>query len=341
MRCAIVGAGNIVEDIHLPALRAIKGVEVAALCDSDPQRASSFSKKYTIPAAYSSVDDLLNSNAHVQFVDIATPPHTHYELTRQCLSAGLHVIVEKPLALNSAEAHELDELARSRGQKLCVLQTYRFRGAVLQAFEAVHRGTLGKLRHVAITSRGDDPFQKRAVWGWPSAATKLLLYELAIHYVDLELQFAGPVRGVSGFRSLRDDLAGAVTEIYAIVNHESGVTATLDLQVKTASNYTRLELLGSSSDVLIELFPESFRLRRGQITPVTELQGDLSRLWDVAYPTLLERVRKPLVGRRAIPHYRVMQAFVESIEHPNLEPPVSAASVLPTLDLLDALHARL
>src|SRR5439155_18998738 len=138
IRCAIVGAGSVVEDLHLSALRGLPEVELAAICEIDRHRARQFQQRAGIPRAYSSLDELLTHDQGIDFVDIATPAHTHYDLVKQALGRGLHVLVEKPLALSARQGAELDELARSRHRKLCVLQTYRFRGPMLEA-EALMR----------------------------------------------------------------------------------------------------------------------------------------------------------------------------------------------------------
>jgi predicted dehydrogenase len=256
------------------------------------------------------------------------------------LEAGLDVLVEKPLALTAREARELNRAARVRELKLCVFQNYRFRPSVLRVQRLLKEGALGRLSQVTAVSRGDDPFAKRASWSWDGTADKLLLYELGIHYIDLAIQFAGPIKEITGFQSAVSPELGATTQIRALTRHESGAAGVIDFQVLAASNFVRLEVLGSEQDVLIKFFPEVFRLHRGWVTPLVELRSDSRRIWDFVVPKMWEKVRKPEVSRRLLPHFLIVKGFLESLEHPELDPPVTAESILPTLDALDVLHAH-
>ena len=342
IRCAIVGAGTVVEDLHLSALRGLPGVELAALCEMDRRRAREFQDRSGIPRAYSSLEGLLAADRGIDFVDIATPAHTHYDLTKQALEAGLHVLVEKPLALSARQGSELDLLARGRARKLCVLQTYRYRTPMLQASELLQAGVLGTLTKMSITCRVDgDPFVERRGWDWAEKQTMLLLYELAVHYVDLAVQYGGPLATILGFHATTEPGSGRVTAISALLEHASGLLTDLDFTVLASSRFIRIELFGSRRDVSIKLFPEGFVSRSGTVDPIKEIRTELRRTSRYVSQTVLDKVGKGQPKRRAQSHFRVMAGFVEALEHPELDPPVTAASVAPTLAALDALHARL
>jgi scyllo-inositol 2-dehydrogenase (NADP+) len=337
-RCAIVGAGEIADDIHMPAYRGMPGVQVVAVCESNAERAAWFRRRHRIPRVYRDFSELLADRTNIDFVDIATPPQAHYSQVKKSLEAGLDVLVEKPLALSAAAAEELGALATKQGRKLCTFQSYRFRDSVLRAADAWSSGTLGTLRQISIVSHGDDPFTKRSPWAWDEGVRKLLLYELGIHYVDLAVQFAGPSKIISGFQAMIDPKTQAVTRINAIVEHFSGIATVLDLQVLSSSTFVHFELFGSSQDVLLKFFPESFRMHRGLVDPLTEARIEVERILNVAIPTIKERLVSPRVKRRAVPHFRVLEGFVRCLGQRDADPPVSVSSVLPTLHLLDTLY---
>jgi predicted dehydrogenase len=342
VRCAIVGAGLVVGDLHLPALRGLPQVEVAAVCETDPLRARRFQDRILGSRVYASLDELLSGSDRIDFVDIATPAQTHFELARQALEAGLHVLIEKPLALTAKQGAELAALARARGRKLCVLQTYRFRTPMLRADAALSAGTLGTLSKINVTARWQyDLFEDRKSWDWADKRTRLLLYELGVHYVDIAVHVGGPVQTILGFDAVTDPESGAVTGLSALLEHETGSVSVLDFAVLASSQFIRIELFGSKSDASIKLWPESFVSRRGIINPVKEIKAEVRRTADFIAQNVADRLGRAGVKRRALPHYRVMSAFVDAIMQPELDVPVSADSAVHTLEVLDALHDRI
>lgn len=339
IRGAIIGTGSVVEDLHLSALRGLPQVEIAAICDTDRARARRAQELAGAPKAYSSLDGLLNGEPQLDFVDIATPAHTHFAVVKQALEAGLHVLVEKPLALNATEGAELDALARRRQRKLCVLQTYRYRTPMLQVEQALAAGTLGSLSKMSTTVRVDgDPFIERRGWDWAEKRTRLLLYELAVHYVDLAVHFLGPLSSVLGFSAQRAPDSGDVTGISALMEHESGALSGLDFTVRASSRFIRVEFFGTKGDVNVKLFPEGFVAMAGTVNPLKEIKAEVKRTSSFIAQTLNDRLKLSTVKRRARSHFLVMEGFVRSIENVELDPPVTAASAVRTLEALDLLH---
>jgi predicted dehydrogenase len=341
IRCAIVGVGAVVEDLHLPALRGLPQVEVAAACEPDGERARRFQERTSVPRVYPTLDELLARETGIDFVDIATPAHTHYDIVRQALDAGLHVLVEKPLALTAREGTVLAHLARSKGRKLCVLQNYRYRTPMLRAEEALRAGRLGTLGSMTMTCHwGYDPFSERRGWDWADKTTRLLLYELGVHYADLAVHYAGPLRAMTGFHAVTDPESGAVTSVSAMLEHEGGVHSVFDFAVLTPSRFIRVDLFGSRGDARIKLFPESFAVHAGAVHSLKEIRDEVRRTVDFVTQAAADRLGAR-VKRRALPHFRLIAAFVESLADPSREVPVTAESAVRTLEVLDALHARI
>ncbi|MCR9245399.1 MAG: Gfo/Idh/MocA family oxidoreductase [bacterium] len=147
-RVAMIGSGFIA-DVHLMVLRAAKDVEVIALVDPATARAERLAKKYGVPATYASVDDLLAAG-NVDAVHVLVPPALHGPLALQCLQAGVHVLVEKPLVLRAEEVAELEAAAAATGAVLAVNHNQTCHPAVERVQRHLARGHLGKLEHVAL-----------------------------------------------------------------------------------------------------------------------------------------------------------------------------------------------
>jgi predicted dehydrogenase len=120
--------------------------EMVAACDANPARLEAVGASFSHVRQVGSVDELLA--LRLDAVAIATPVSTHYSLAAQCLNAGLHVLVEKPLAASVSEARELNELAARCGRVLMVDHTYLFNNAVRRIKEIVDTGDLGELYYV-------------------------------------------------------------------------------------------------------------------------------------------------------------------------------------------------
>jgi predicted dehydrogenase len=140
---AVIGYGywgpNIVRNvIDRPEL------DLWGLCELSPSRREMFTQRYPGVHTTSSFDEVL-ADPSVEAVSIATPPSTHYNLVKQALTAGKHVLVEKPLATTTADAEELVELAERKGLVIMPGHTFLYSPAVNKVRELIDSGELGEI----------------------------------------------------------------------------------------------------------------------------------------------------------------------------------------------------
>src|ERR1700691_4530878 len=95
-RIAFIGAGNIAET-HAAAIRAIPGLQLVAVVDPVGSRARSFAERWGVPAIHDSVRSLIEGGA-AEAADVLVPPPLHRAVAEPVLRAGLHVLLEKPMA---------------------------------------------------------------------------------------------------------------------------------------------------------------------------------------------------------------------------------------------------
>jgi len=141
LRVAIIGCGKIA-DSHAAQIRRIPNCALVGACDREELMARQFAERFAIPLAFTCVDDMLQ-NARPNVVHITTPPQSHYALARQCLEAGVHVYVEKPFTLHTAEAEELIRVAQTRGLKITAGHDDQFSHVARRLRALVRQGWLG------------------------------------------------------------------------------------------------------------------------------------------------------------------------------------------------------
>jgi scyllo-inositol 2-dehydrogenase (NADP+) len=148
------------------------------------------------------VDEALK-DAAVQLVVVGTPNETHFELAKQALLAGKHVVIDKPFAATSAEAAELKELAEKQGVVLVPFHNRRWDGDFLTVKKLLEEEAVGRL--VTFESHFDRfrPVQRENTWKEGSNAANGLLFDLGPHLVDQALALFGPPGGITA--SVRKD----------------------------------------------------------------------------------------------------------------------------------------
>ena len=196
VRAGIVGTG-FMGTVHARAVRRAGGV-VAAVVGSSPASSRAGAERIGAELAAGSVPELLD-DADVDVVHICTPNATHASLVRQVIVAGKHVVCEKPLAVDPAEAEELVRLASAAGVTATVPFVYRFYPMVREARSRVADGTTGPVRLLHgsylqdwLAEDGDDDWRVDAATGGASRA----FADIGVHWCDL-------VEFVSGHRITR------------------------------------------------------------------------------------------------------------------------------------------
>ncbi len=168
IRAGVVGAGHMGQ-YHILALAELWDVELVAICDTDADRAQQIAAQYGTRA-------VATHQELAGLVDIATvavPTERHFEVARDLLEAGVHVLVEKPMTPTLEEAKELFRLARQRARVLHVGHVERFNGAVQELRKIVEQPVL-------IESRRLGPFV-------PRVQNDSVVMDLMIHDIDIVL----------------------------------------------------------------------------------------------------------------------------------------------------------
>ncbi|MBA84248.1 NAD-dependent epimerase/dehydratase family protein [Thalassobius sp. S69A] len=199
IKVGLIGAGYIAT-WHADAVQACPDAQLSCICDVSATAAKGLAQGYGI-AAYTSVEDMIASGT-VQAVHILTPPHLHHPIALQCIEAGLHVIVEKPVALSAAETQEITEAAKARGVQFAAGHNFLGVPSYQRLKTAVQAGDLGKVSSVEVTwALPMGPLRAGPYNLWLLRDPQNLLLELGAHpyafAVDLlgELEILGTQLG--------------------------------------------------------------------------------------------------------------------------------------------------
>jgi predicted dehydrogenase len=163
-RIAIIGAGKIAEVSHVPAVLSLPDAHLVALVDPEPQRARAVAERYGVaPKIRTAVEEILGD---VDAAIVATPNHTHHALALACIRAGVHVLVEKPLAVTRAEGEEIAAAAEERGVTVAVGYSSRFVDAVELLGDLIAQNFFGAIHRFA--------YQFGTRGGWNPASSYIL-----------------------------------------------------------------------------------------------------------------------------------------------------------------------
>jgi predicted dehydrogenase len=168
----------------------------------------------------------LLADPEICLVVIATPNSSHFELARQCLLAGRHVVVDKPFTVTSSEADELIRLAASQKLLLSVYQNRRFDGDFRTVQKLIASGAMGRV--VRFESRYDRyrPAPRPGSWRERNVPAGGILFDLGPHLIDQVLTLFGAPQAVTG--DIRVERDGAVVDdAFDIVLHYPGMRAVL------------------------------------------------------------------------------------------------------------------
>lgn len=178
LRAGVIGVGHLGQH-HARHYATLPGSILVGVCDAEASRAKLIADRHGVQA-WTDLDDLLKN---VDIVSVATPTSAHYAATKACLEAGKHVLVEKPIAVTSAEAGELVALAARRGCLLQVGHSERFNPIMQRMRPYIDRPAFIECHRLsAFGERGTDVD---------------VVLDLMIHDLDLALSFnPGPVEEV-------------------------------------------------------------------------------------------------------------------------------------------------
>lgn len=235
---AIYGCG-VISKTHAAALQDIDGAQLTVCADFNPAAAEAFAAAYNIQML-PDWNALLQSK-DIDAVCICTPSGTHAPLAIEALNAGKHVVLEKPMALNTAQCDEVIAAAERTHTRITVISQLRTSPDIIRAKELLQSGALGKIImcQLHMCYYRPDTYYIGSWRGTKKMDGGGALMNQGIHGVDLLRHLMGPVKQLSSVvRTLLHDIE--VEDAAAVaLEFESGAIGVITASTATHPGYDR------------------------------------------------------------------------------------------------------
>jgi predicted dehydrogenase len=257
----MVGYGLAGRLFHAPYIDAVDGLRLAAIATSNPERQAQATAEHPGATVVTTVDDLLASG-DVEMVVVVTPNRFHVPVGIRGLQAGRHVVVDKPIAMDVAEAETLLEAAERSGRILSVYQNRRGDGDFLTVRSLLADGALGEIDSL------EARFERWGVVGdeWREVAEEAggPHRDLGAHLVDQSLVLFGRARRVFAQMDRRRVGSRVADSTFVAIDHTGGVRSRLWTSLIAARTGPRFRIRGLGGEfVKDDLDPQEDQLLGG------------------------------------------------------------------------------
>lgn len=292
----IAGYGLAGAVFHAPLIDSVDGLDVAAVMTRSPERGEQARGAHPGVRVVELLDELVDG---VDVLVVATPNSSHVEIALAGLERGLHVVVDKPLAVTAADARSLAERG---GERLTVFQNRRWDGDFLTLRGRIAEGALGEVTR--FESRFER-FRPQIKEGWrelgDAAEGGGVLLDLGSHLVDQAIQLFGPPVSVYGEAALRRPGALVEDDAFVALRHAGGEISHLYMSAVAPLHGARFRVSGTIAGFACDgLDPQEDQLREG-MRPGDAGFGEAEGLEPGRYQAFYEGVRDWARGEAPAP----------------------------------------
>lgn len=249
LKWGVAGCGNFTENQLIPALQLLARSKIVSVYSSDQQRARFVADKFSIQNSFNDFDAFLNSD--IDCVYIGSANYNHYSQVIRAARAGKHILCEKPMAMNSAEAEEMIKVCRDCKVLFAVNYVHRHHPLMVKAKEIVDKGMIGRIVtinasfNIDFAPNGNFRFNKEQSGGGA-------LRDIGTHMIDVLRFFGGNITGINGvtdniiYKSEVDDFTSA------IVKFEKSGYGYFNSSFNVKKGINRIEIIGYEGTLIIE-----------------------------------------------------------------------------------------
>ena len=338
VRIGVVGYGLGGRVFHAPLITSAENAVLAGVVTTSDERRSQLAEVHPGVPAVASLRQLVDAGAEA--VVISSTTGTHASLANEALELGLHVVVDKPLAVDAPSGAEVVAHAESAGLLLSVFQNRRWDSDFLTVQRVLAEGTLGEVFRFESRFERWSPGPPRAWWRseLPPSEGGGVRLDLGAHLVDQALMLFGLVTSVYAEAFVRRDTGRAEDDLTIALTHANGVVSHLAANTWSGDTTRRFRVLGREGAYVVGGADSQEDVLRAGLTPASEgdawgtepveswghlHRGDARTLvptergrWDTYYPAFATAVRGsgavPVDPRDAVVALQVLDAAAES-----------------------------
>ena len=276
VRIGIIGVGGM-GSAHAKMMLEVGEVQLCAVADVDPDVAKQVGEQYGVPY-FTDYRQCIDSGL-LDAVIVATSHPVHPEVAEYAFSKGLHVLTEKPMAINPVEADRMIESARRAGKVFAVMFQMRTERPYRIARQAIQDGIVGELMRtemVAAYYRNQayyDSAEWRATWVGEGGG---VLVNQAPHALDMFCWLAGLPSKVTASTRTRLHEIEVEDEAFAVLEYANGAHGYLYTTTNEAPGTTRFEIAGDKGKVVVN---NGQVLIRRVVPPIREFTLSATDMW--------------------------------------------------------------
>jgi len=249
--CAVIGYGpkHNFGWAHSAWIDATPDLELVAVCDLDPERTRAAKEAFPAVRTYNDVQQVWDDE-QIQLVSVVTPHFTHCPLTVQAFEAGKHVVVEKAMCLNVAEATQMVQAGKRAGRMLSIHHNRRHDGNFRKIKQLAHAGAIGEVFHIELTAGGY--YEPQNGWYREKDTSGGGFYFWGPHAVDWVLDLVpSKITGVNGFfhKLVWHDMSNE-DQTRAIIRFENGCVADVTWSTIAAVGKSLWRILGTAGGII-------------------------------------------------------------------------------------------
>ena len=244
LKIAVLGLGNMGRE-HARNIGQLPNVELVAVADVDSERALKMSEELSV-AAFNDYDTLLEQSG-CEAVLIATPHPFHRESCEAAARKGIHVLCEKPLAVQVADADAMVEVCKANNVMLGVVFQQRAEGSRRAMKKLIDEGAIGEIYRIAMTAPWYRPqvYYNSGAWRdtWNGEGGGILMKQ-APHSLDQMIWLGGAPKSVQALASTRLHAIEVENTATSLIEYSNGATATFTTSTAEVLSFERIEVYG-------------------------------------------------------------------------------------------------
>lgn len=284
-KVGIVGTSRYAQGMFYHNLKDHPFGFINAICGHNPEKTKKTAEKWNIPFYYTNYNEMIGSG-NIDALIVASPNYLHYPITMKALESNIHVMCEKPLAMDTSQAQKMTDLAKKKNLITMVPFTHYFKSTYQYLKLLFESNTIGNIYHCYLRYHADYGLNTAYQWRFDKEkAGSGALFDLGSHFIFLAYWFFGPIKNVFcrlETRIEREKLnpEGKNYEFaddYCLLNlsFEKGLNATLDIstianQVPAYTQIQEMDFFGSKGTLhsIVDVFKRGNQVNKIRKTTI-------------------------------------------------------------------------